>query len=317
MLHVLVIKTSSLGDIIQTIPTVLKLKQSTPFIHITWVVEERFKSLLQALRICDEIICCDFKTWKKKPIGSFSTILDFRKRLQNKTYDLVLDFQANIKSSLILSLVKAKEKRGYCLKDVAEWPNVLFTTKKMRANLTNCYTFYDALIQDLISDHANVHLLIDLSLPNVLEGITKKVIMLGFGSFWESKKISPIQITNLLKKLYMENDPYFLIPSEEKDRSLYEQLLEPYQGKVLCFKNVEDYFPYFKKTAFYVGVDSAFLHLAKLFGIKTLGIFGPSSKIFYGDKDDIQGVCPYNKTFLKRCPILRSCEAPCIKNIRF
>jgi heptosyltransferase-1 len=317
MLNVLVVKTSSLGDIIQTIPTILKLKKTNPKACITWVVEKKFEAFLQDLQICDELIVCDFKTWKKKLFRSIYYFLDFRDLLRKKSFDLVLDFQGNIKSALILSQVRCKEKRGYKLKDVPEWPNIFFTTKKMEADSSNCTSFYDSLVQDLIHVKDEVYLKIKTANVSRLDVLGKKVVMMGFGSAWESKKLSLSQMQELLAKINLDQNPYFLIPCEAKEEALYQEILKKFDGEVLCFENIKEYFPYFMKIDQFIGVDSAFLHLAKLFGKKTLGLFGPSSKAFYGNLADIQGTCPYGKKFIKRCPLLRSCHAPCIKDLRF
>jgi heptosyltransferase-1 len=66
------------------------------------------------------------------------------------------------------------------------------------------------------------------------------------------------------------------------------------------------------KAKWFVGADSLPLHLAGWFSTPSFSLFGPSSDFYYAPKGDChaswQGSCPYNITFVKRCPRLRSCE---------
>jgi heptosyltransferase-1 len=286
-------------------------------VKISWVIEKRFSALIQDLNLFDEIIECDFKAWKKQGLKSFASIKSFITKLRSKNYDLALDFQANTKSGLILGFTKALEKRSYAFKDVAEWPNILFSSKKMRANYTYCYDFYDSLISDLIQTCERQILEIQRLDVVKIESYGKRTVLLGLSSAWKSKTLSFDQIKQLLAFLNQQEPTYFLITCEEKQIPHYKPLLQLFEAEILCFSRVSAYLPYFKKADLFVGVDSAFYHLAKILGIKTLGIFGPSNHLFYGSPDDIQGICPYGQTFIKRCPKLRTCPAPCIKKIKF
>ena len=55
MRNCLVIKTSSLGDVLQTLPTVLALKKQYPALHIDWVIEKKFAYLLKTFEGIDGV----------------------------------------------------------------------------------------------------------------------------------------------------------------------------------------------------------------------------------------------------------------------
>lgn len=305
----LVIKTSSLGDILQTLPSVLSLKKKYPEAKVSWVIEKRFSSILELFPI-DDLIIVDFKKWKKEPFKSYLEIKSFIKKLRLKKYDFCIDFQANTKSGLLMAFVKAFFKISFLTP--AEWPHRLFKAKRIAPSFLSCHSYYHSLIKDLVEN-------IDYDLP-IIEPSTdykdfNKIIMLGLGSMWASKKLDISQIKALMKEASQNQEVYFIIPALESEKTLYETLFkEGYQGKVLIKKHLIDYLPDLKASDYFIGVDSAFLHLARLFKIPSKGYFGPSSASFYGQSGDEMGLCPYNITFIKRCPRLRSCKAPCMRS---
>lgn len=307
----LVIKTSSLGDILQTLPSVLSLKKADPEAKITWVIEKKFSAVLKPFPI-DHVILVDFKTWKKQPFKSFGQIIDFVKMLRQKTYELCIDFQGNTKSGFIMGLSKALEKRSFS--NPAEWPHKLFFAKRIKPNHKNCLEYYHSLIKDIVSE-------INYDLPKSSEVCSfprnKQVIMLGLGSMWPSKKLENTQVINMMQMLCRNKDVYFVIPALESEKESYQNLLTGFDGEVIVKNDLIDYIPDLLASNYYIGVDSALLHLARLFKIPSKGYFGPSSALFYGQMGDEMGSCPYNEIFIKRCPYLRNCKAPCMHDSFF
>ena len=318
MQRCLVIKTSSLGDILQTLPVVLSLKNRYPSMVMDWVVEKKWAPTLEAFKGIDKLLVCDFKTWKKKPLKHFAAIRKFIQVLKQQKYDLVLDFQGNLKSGVIMGLAKGKEKRSFAFSQLPEKTHYLFKAKRLVVKQTHYLDYYHGLVSDLIPKLEPVKPELKKSkLAEELEiDLSKKVIMLGLGSFWRSKEMSTEQIKELLKKLSNEN-AFFIIPALSSEKKKFEELLGSYSGIVISFPELMDYVPYFEKTTLFIGVDSSLLHLARLLKIPSQGIFGPSSSLFYGSDEDLQGSCPFNRSFIKRCPQLRTCSAPCMKNLNF
>lgn len=307
----LVIKTSSLGDILQTLPSVLSIKKAQPDAKITWIIEKKFSAVLKPFPI-DHVILVDFKTWKKQPLKSFGQIKDFVKKLRQKTYDLCIDFQGNTKSGFIMGLSLAIEKRSFA--EPAEWPHKLFSAKRINSSYQNCLEYYHSLIKDLVSD-------INYDLPKFSEICSypqnKQVMMLGLGSMWPSKKLEKSQVIHMMQELSRNKEVYFVIPALESEKESYQKLLIGFEGEVIVKKDLVDYIPDLLASKYYIGVDSALLHLARLCNIPSKGYFGPSNAEFYGRPGDLMGSCPYKITFIKRCPYLRSCKAPCMHDSWF
>lgn len=103
MRSVLLVKTSSLGDVIHNLPVVNDLLRHWPELRIDWVVEENFAEIPRLHPGVSEVFPVAIRRWRKAP-GQASTwreIAAFRRALQANCYDLVIDTQGLVKSALI------------------------------------------------------------------------------------------------------------------------------------------------------------------------------------------------------------------------
>jgi heptosyltransferase-1 len=132
MVKILVIKTSSLGDIIQTYPTLSYLRSKFPHGQIDWIVESPCAELIQAHPHINSAFLINTKSWRRSLFnaGTFKEIGDFRQRLRAQVYDVIFDLQGNLKSGMILSQARGKDKVGFGWRSVPEWPNLLFTNRR-------------------------------------------------------------------------------------------------------------------------------------------------------------------------------------------
>lgn len=125
----LIVKTSSLGDIVQAFDAAYYLKARAPGASIHWVVEERFADVLRACPIIDKVISFDSKKWRKNIFckKNRAEVRAFLEELTHESYDALFDLQGNIKSGLITFFCKTKYKVGFGKKSVPERMNTFFT----------------------------------------------------------------------------------------------------------------------------------------------------------------------------------------------
>lgn len=107
-MRVLIVKVSSLGDVIHTLPAVTDAKRANRRIQFDWVVEENFVEIPSWHPAIDRVIPVAFRRWKKNIVktlrnGEFKA---FKKDLKQEHYDLVIDAQGLIKSGIISRLSK-------------------------------------------------------------------------------------------------------------------------------------------------------------------------------------------------------------------
>jgi heptosyltransferase-1 len=111
---ILLVKLSSLGDVLHNLPIVWDLRARLPDAQIDWVVEEGYVHLLEPLltrdgfRGIDRIIPFGLRRWKKNlfQLTMWKEFFSFRKILQSITYDVLIETQGLLKSAIVCSLAK-------------------------------------------------------------------------------------------------------------------------------------------------------------------------------------------------------------------
>ena len=102
-LKVLLVKLSSLGDVVHAMPVVHDIRVAFPHVSIDWVVEPGFAPLVRRVDGIAETIECALRRWSK---GWWRAEVRaewraFRTRLKREQYDAVIDLQGLTKSALI------------------------------------------------------------------------------------------------------------------------------------------------------------------------------------------------------------------------
>ena len=102
-MRILLVKTSSLGDVIHNLPVVSDLSRSFPGATIDWCVEESFSDIPRLHLAVGEVIPVAIRRWRKTLLqrATWREIGEFRKRIARTHYDAILDTQGLIKSALI------------------------------------------------------------------------------------------------------------------------------------------------------------------------------------------------------------------------
>lgn len=106
MKRILLVKISSMGDIIHNMPLVHDLKTQYPDAQIDWVVEEAFAGLAKLNPLVSRVIPVALRRWKKSLFSAktWAELFAFKRTLQETNYDAILDTQGLIKSALLCRL---------------------------------------------------------------------------------------------------------------------------------------------------------------------------------------------------------------------
>lgn len=115
MRRVLIVKTSSMGDVLHTLPALTDAVQVFPALTFDWVVEEGFAQISGWHSAVDRVIPVAIRRWRKNWFRR--DIRDERRRfrdaVQSQTYDAVIDAQGLIKSALLVTRLARGRKHGY------------------------------------------------------------------------------------------------------------------------------------------------------------------------------------------------------------
>ncbi len=109
MRSILLVKTSSLGDVVHNLPVASDIHARFPQARIDWVVEEGFADVARLHPAVRKAIPVAVRRWRRAPFsaGTWRELRAFREAVRAESYDLVLDTQGLVKSALL-----ARQARG-------------------------------------------------------------------------------------------------------------------------------------------------------------------------------------------------------------
>ena len=125
-MKILLVKLSSLGDVVHTLPVLQDIHTAMPDAQIDWVVEKSFAPSLScfvANKQINRIITCELRRWRKSPFSSATRgeWRSFKAELKAQSYDAVIDLQGLSKSALVSRLARLTPKgKRYALANRTE-----------------------------------------------------------------------------------------------------------------------------------------------------------------------------------------------------
>ncbi|MCX7157482.1 MAG: lipopolysaccharide heptosyltransferase I [Rhodocyclales bacterium] len=120
-MRILLIKTSSLGDVVHNLPVVSDLRRRYPEAKIDWVVEDGFVDIPRLHPGLGRVIPVALRRWRQSLLApaTWHEIRSFRATLQEETYDLAIDTQGLLKSALITRMARGR-RCGYAASSARE-----------------------------------------------------------------------------------------------------------------------------------------------------------------------------------------------------
>ncbi|WIV88477.1 lipopolysaccharide heptosyltransferase RfaC [Proteus appendicitidis] len=122
MKRVLIVKTSSMGDVLHTLPALTDAINVYPDIRFDWAVEEGFAQIPSWHQAVDTVIPVAIRRWRKNwfsaPIRAERA--QFRQTIQTHHYDAVIDAQGLLKSAFLVTRYAKGTKHGYSRQSARE-----------------------------------------------------------------------------------------------------------------------------------------------------------------------------------------------------
>ena len=110
--RLLLVRRSSLGDIVNTMPTLVALRRRFPDAYIAWLVDRRFAQILEGHECLDEVIPVR-RYSARKVVPLLGELRQARRLLRTRQFDMALDTQGLLKSSLLCYLSGAPRRLGF------------------------------------------------------------------------------------------------------------------------------------------------------------------------------------------------------------
>jgi len=274
MTTVLVVKTSSLGDVVHQMPAMTDARRNRPNVRLVWVVEEAFAPLARLHRGVADVIPVATRRWRSQLFSSatWEEVGDFRMRLRDAGPETVIDTQGLLRSALIARATPGK-RYGY------DWSSI----REPLASL-----FYDVKYSVSRAQHAVVRnrALTGLSLgytpdgapdyglvrPPATEGARYAVLLHGTSK--AAKEWRESEWIGLGKWLHQQGLEVVLPWGSERERLRCQRLAGGIPGsRILDRQPLDATARVIANAALVVGVDTGLLHLAAAYGVPLLAIF--------------------------------------------
>ncbi|MBN2144713.1 MAG: glycosyltransferase family 9 protein [Candidatus Aureabacteria bacterium] len=130
-MKILIIKLSSLGDVIHTLPVISAIKRFNPDAQITWLVNLAYVPLIRCVKGVDEVIPFDRETWReswknpKRLFLNFKNLASLIQQLRRNLFDLVLDLQCLFRSGFFSWTSASGQRWG--LDNAREFSRLFYT----------------------------------------------------------------------------------------------------------------------------------------------------------------------------------------------
>lgn len=334
-MRILIIKISAFGDVIHALPVLTVIKSIDPAARIFWAVDAQFRELLEDNPHLEGILPLPIRRWKKRLSGGDAgELIDLVRGMRGHRFDVSIDIQGNFKSGIVSLLSGARLRYGFNREGVREFPNLLFTNRKVPPRDGDRHVFQKIVrvVEGAMGGKMkDVTLYPSLFSPRGLqEEVREKAgvetgrvnIAIHHGTTWETKKLSPerwVSVISALLHEFRDRAPVFYFTwGDGEEREVAQGIIDDVGAggdtllrlaPPLSIKQLAALLSMMDLT---IGPDTGPVHLAAAGGGKTLSFYrvtsgernaplGPSHRY-------IQAPVDCTGCLKKECEEARKCE---------
>lgn len=275
-MRLLIVKTSSMGDVVHALPVVADVLRHQPGARIEWLVEAAFAAIPQLHPGVQRVLPMSWRKWRRALLAgaTWQAMRALRAELQHEPYDLVLDLQGLVKSALW-----ARQARG---------PVAGYDRKSAREPAAAwAYQRRVAVPRDL---HAvqRCRMLAAAHLGYPVPSEPPEFGLRAPAPGWRPKAPYAVLIPNASRKEKLWPERHWvavgkrlrergLVPvvlwGADEEQTLAERIAADCDGDVPPFLRVGEMAAVLAGARQVVGLDTGFTHLAAAFGRPTIGIY--------------------------------------------
>ncbi|MFD1984843.1 lipopolysaccharide heptosyltransferase I [Mesorhizobium newzealandense] len=277
-MKVLIVKTSSMGDVIHTFPAVEDARLNRPDVSFDWCVEEAFAGIVALHPAIDRIHTVAIRRWRKALLdgGTWREATALRRILRECRYDLVIEAQGLLKSALVARQAGA--------------PIAGFDRSSARE--PSATLFYDATYTVPRDLHAieRTRRLFGLALgyqPDLsaldsgivppagdIAGISGRTAFLLHGTSREDKKWPAEDWIETARLLVEREMTPVTTWSNEREKAVAEAIAGAVPSTILVPKSpLAEIAAIIGHSTLIIGADTGLTHLASAFGLPTVAVF--------------------------------------------
>jgi len=328
---ILIIKLSSIGDVVHSLPLLEVLRKNFPKARIDWVVEQDAGQILEGHKDIDHIIVSNRKSWSKQFLqtNGKSTIKKevtrFLSELRQIHYDWVIDIQGLFKSGLLTFLSKGKRKIG--LSTSRECSSIFLKGPPCQVDIEqHAIDRYLAIAQYLQCEEvqwkgeipigAGDEKNIDTFIRN--KGLQdQKIIAVNPMARWDTKLWDLQRFALLTDRIKKELGCEIVFTGGANDKTPIKKILNAMNENAIDLTGettLKELAYLYSKCDLLITTDSGPMHIAAAMGCPTVALFGPTAPWRTGPYGEghvvIRDAIECSPCFKKKCD-----HITCMKNI--
>ncbi len=283
MRNIAIIRLSSLGDIVHTLPAFQALRQKFPEAGISWIAEPAGAALLENFSGIDRVLAFRLKSQRGLP-AKVLYLVRFVRRWRRQ-FDSVLDFQGLIKSGLLAFLLGGT-RLGFGRRNAREPLAAVFYSRRApvfpedrhvilkNLHLLSLMGIHETAVAYPVKEwRPSERLTAFLEQCSLRPG---EWVILNVGGGWPSKVLSANQWLQIAEGLKAER-PLVMLWGNEKERVTAEAVARQSGVRLAPFMDFSDLIYFIARARLVVSGDTLALHLADMTRTPAVGFFGPSS----------------------------------------
>ncbi len=289
-MNILVVKLSSIGDIVHCLPAVDAIRRHLPTAKITWIAEKRSSEILVDSPIIDKLIRIEtrFKggldSHKETLAGLFANLRELRRG----EFDIAIDFQGLMKSAVIARASGAKQVWGFGRESLREKESRFLLTESVEAEGRHHVVVKNIILAERAlgftdrRDSFSFPISIDQCDEALGESIAAEsgsgYVLLNPAGGWVTKLWSPEMFGALSDILLERTGLRSVIATGPGEDALSERIRKSAKNDSLIFvkPGLKGFHALARRAKAYVGGDTGPTHIAVAAGAKVVGIFGPT-----------------------------------------
>jgi heptosyltransferase-1 len=280
---VLIVKPSSLGDVVHSLPFLNALKTCLPHAKIHWVIAKGLEGLLEGHPMIDRLLIIHKDMWKKLSNArhTMKEITSLLKKLKNEKYDLVIDLQGLLRSGIITKATGAPLRVGF--REAREGSRFFYTHKVEGGKNIHAVDRYLKVVEFLGCDIQDVR----FPLPSNPVSSFKHSLMsenyavLIPGARWRTQVWPAEKFGELASKLSIKT----LILGTKSEIGAADTISSLSQGKSLSLAgktSLKELVEIIRHAQFVLSNDSGPMHIAAALHVPVFALFGPTDSIRTG-----------------------------------
>jgi lipopolysaccharide heptosyltransferase I len=286
----LVIRLSSIGDIVHALPAVAALGESFPQAEIHWLIEARYAGLVEGNPFVNRILKLDTLKWRKSLLSpaTLEQVVRAASGLWEGGFDAAVDFQGLIKSALLGRLSRAPERLGFSERWLREPLAGLFYTQRVSprsAEGRHVIEMNLALVERLgarvpppsgwrfpLPRRAEDDRYVEAQLA--ARG-AQGCVVVNPGGGWKGKRWPPSSFAELVRRLEQALPWKILLTGSPDEQPVIEEILSHAAAKRALYfpASLSQFIALASRARLFIGGDTGPMHLAAALGTPVVALF--------------------------------------------